>query len=124
MELKVLSTRENQVMSVLWNAHHSMSAHQISEECKDMSVYSVQQVLQRLLKLELIKVADIGYSNTVLTRLYIPALSQPEYIQFLLGGNKQGLYQIASFLISNNTDKKVLQDLKEQIIKKEKELGE
>lgn len=46
MKFKVLSTRENQVMSVLWNAHRSMSAHQISEECKDMSVYSVQQVLQ------------------------------------------------------------------------------
>lgn len=124
MKLKVLSTRENQVMSVLWNNQHSLSAHQISEECEDMSVYSVQQVLQRLLKYEFIKVADIGYSNTVLTRLYVPVLSQPEYIQFLLGDNEQGLYQIASFLISNNTDKKVLQDLKEQIIEKQKELGE
>lgn len=124
MKLKVLSTRENQVMSVLWNAHQSMSAHQISEECDDMSVYSVQQVLQRLLKYELIKVADIGYSNTVLTRFYSPILSQPEYIQFLLGDNKQGLYHIASFLISNNTDKKLLEDLKKQIIEKQKELGE
>lgn len=124
MKLKVLSTREHQVMSVLWNTNQSMSAHQISEECDDMSVYSVQQVLQRLLKYEFIKVADIGYSGTVLTRFYIPILSQPEYIQFLLGDNKQGLYQIASFLISNNTDKKLLKDLKKQIIEKQKELGE
>lgn len=124
MKLKVLSTRENQVMSVLWNSDHSMSAHQISDECKDMSIYSVQQVLQRLLKYEFIKVADIGYSNTVLTRLYIPVLSQPEYIQFLLGNNQNGLYQVASFFIANNTDKKVLQDLKKLITEKQNELGE
>lgn len=124
MKIKLLTKRQNEVMSVLWNSESPLSANQICEKDEDLNMNTVQQVLQRLLKYEFIKVADIGYSNTVLTRLYVPVLSQPEYIQFLLGDNKQGLYQIASFLISNNTDKKLLKDLKKQIIEKQKELGE
>lgn len=123
MGLKVLSTRENQVMSILWASSEYLSAHQISELCQEMSVYSVQQVLQRLLKLEFIKVAEIGYSGTVLTRLYTPVISQPEYINFLMGGNTQSLYQLASYLVLNNTDKEVLQELKDLITKRQKELG-
>lgn len=124
MKIKVLSTRENQIMNILWNSDKPMSANQIAEKCDDMSVFSVQQVLQRLLKNEIIKVAEIGYSNTVLTRFYVYVLSQPEYIQFLLGDSNWNLYQITSFFIANNTDKETLQNLKKQIIERQKKLGD
>ena len=124
MKIKVLSTRENQIMNILWNSDKPMSANQIAEKCDDMSVFSVQQVLQRLLKNEIIKVAEIGYSNTVLTRFYVYVLTQPEYIQFLLGDSSWNLYQITSFFIANNTDKETLQNLKKQIIERQKKLGD
>lgn len=124
MKIKVLSTREIQIMNILWSSDKPMSANQIAEESDDMSVFSVQQVLQRLLKNEIIKVAEIGYSNTVLTRFYISVLTQAEYVQFLLGDSNLNLYKITSFFIENNTDKNTLQDLKKQIVERQKKLGE
>ena len=124
MKIKVLSTREIQIMNILWSSDKPMSANQIAEESDDMSVFSVQQVLQRLLKNKIIKVAEIGYSNTVLTRFYISVLTQAEYVQFLLGDSNLNLYKITSFFIENNTDKNTLQDLKKQIVERQKKLGE
>ena len=120
MKIKVLSTREIQIMNILWSSDKPMSANQIAEESDDMSVFSVQQVLQRLLKNEIIKVAEIGYSNTVLTRFYVSVLTQAEYVQFLLGDSNLNLYKITSFFIENNTDKNTLQDLKKQIVERQK----
>lgn len=111
-------------MNILWSSDKPLSANQIAEVCDDMSVFSVQQVLQRLLKNEIIKVAEIGYSNTVLTRFYVSVLTQAEYVQFLLGDSNLNLYQITSFFIENNTDKNTLQDLKKQIVERQKKLGE
>lgn len=124
MKIKVLSTREIQIMNILWSSDKPLSANQIAEESDDMSVFSVQQVLQRLLKNEIIKVAEIGYSNTVLTRFYVSVLTQAEYVQFLLGDSNLNLYKITSFFIENNTDKNTLQDLKKQIVERQKKLGE
>lgn len=124
MKIKVLSTREIQIMNILWSSDKPMSANQIAEESDDMSVFSVQQVLQRLLNNEIIKVAEIGYSNTVLTRFYVSVLTQAEYVQFLLGDSNLNLYKITSFFIENNTDKNTLQDLKKQIVERQKKLGE
>lgn len=93
MKIKVLSTREIQIMNILWSSDKPMSANQIAEESDDMSVFSVQQVLQRLLKNEIIKVAEIGYSNTVLTRFYVSVLTQAEYVQFLLGDSNLNFYE-------------------------------
>ena len=124
MKIKVLSTREIQIMNILWSSDKPMSANQIAEESDDMSVFPVQQVLQRLLKNEIIKVAEIGYSNTVLTRFYVSVLTQAEYVQFLLGDSNLNLYKITSFFIENNTDKNTLQDLKKQIVERQKKLGE
>ena len=124
MKIKVLSTREIQIMNILWSSDKPLSANQIAEVCDDMSVFSVQQVLQRLRKNEIIKVAEIGYSNTVLTRFYVSVLTQAEYVQFLLGDSNLNLYKITSFFIENNTDKNTLQDLKKQIVERQKKLGE
>lgn len=124
MELKVLSTRENQVMDILWGSDSSLSALQISEKCKEMSVYSVQQVIKRLLKLELIKIEHIGHSGKVLTRFYSPVISQPEYVCFLLGNSKKNIFQFASYIITNDTNGDMLDELKKLIDEKQKEIGE
>lgn len=105
---KILTSREIQIMDVLWNSSSNLSASQIADQCEDMSVYSVQQVLQRLLKLGFIVVDDIGYSKKVLTRLYVPTVSQGEYICFLLGNDKNKILDLMSYIVSKETDVDIL----------------
>ncbi len=52
-----LTKREDQVMRVLWNSDKPLSASAIKEQMKeDVSIYTIQQVLQKLLKQKYIKV--------------------------------------------------------------------
>lgn len=117
MALKLLTKKENEVMSILWQNKTPMTAHQITETDNSLSIYTVQQVLQRLLKMNYIKIADINYSGTVFARFYTPAISQTDYIQFLLGADSP--YDIASNLIESTQDDKELEKL-EQLIKKQR----
>ncbi len=83
---------------------------------------TVQQVLKALLKMQFIKVEDIGYSNTVLTRLYSPVVKQADYLQFLLGNNST--FDLTSSLIDRNKNLNELKQLQVLIEKKCKELEE
>ena len=120
MELKLLTKKENEVMSILWQSEKPMTAHQITETDDSLSIYTVQQVLQRLLKMEFIKIAEINYSGTVLARFYTPAVSQGSYIQFLLGADS--VYQIASSLIESAQSDEELEKLELSIKKKRESL--
>ena len=119
MTLKLLTKKENEVMSILWQSDKPLTAHMITEIEQSLSIYTVQQVLQRLLKMNYVEIAEINYSGTVFARYYTPAISQTDYIQFLLGAN--GPYEIASNFIESKKKKKVLDKL-EQLIKNKKAL--
>ena len=65
MLLDKLTKRENLVMSILWNNNNSLSAAEIKELCEEeISIYTVQQVLQRLLKKGYIKA--VSYTHLTL----------------------------------------------------------
>ena len=83
---------------------------------------TVRQVLKALLKMQVIKVEDIGYSNTVLTRLYSPVVKQADYLQFLLGNNST--FDLTSSLIDRNKNLNELKQLQVLIEKKCRELEE
>lgn len=117
MTLKLLTKKENEVMSILWQSEKPMTAHMITETDQSLSIYTVQQVLQRLLKMNYVEIAEINYSGTVFARYYAPAISQTDYIQFLLGANST--YEIASSLIESTQDEQELDKL-EQLIKKKR----
>lgn len=119
MTLKLLTKKENEVMSILWQSDKPLTAHMITEIEQSLSIYTVQQVLQRLLKMNYVEIAEINYSGTVFARYYTPAISQTDYIQFLLRAN--GPYEIASNFIESTHDEKVLDKL-EQLIKNKKAL--
>ena len=104
-------------MSILWQSEKPMTAHMITETDQSLSIYTVQQVLQRLLKMNYVEIAEINYSGTVFARYYTPTISQTDYIQFLLGANST--YEIASNLIESTQDEQELDKL-EQLIKKKK----
>ena len=61
MRPRDLTKRENQIMEILWNAGIPLSANEIKKRSEDdISIYTVQQVLQRLMKREYIKVSGYG----------------------------------------------------------------
>ena len=57
-----------------------MTASQIVNSQPDLTMNTVQAILRKLLKRELIEVADIVYSGTVLSRSYKPAISQNDFV--------------------------------------------
>ena len=121
MKIKLLTKKQNQVMTILWKSKAPLSAGQINNSDETLNMNTVQQVLHALLKMEYIKVADIGYSNTVLTRLYTPVLSQSEYIQFLLGAKNK--IEAVACLIEELSSMAELDQLQELIDQKKKALA-
>lgn len=71
MLLDKLTKKEILIMSILWDSESPLSASEIKElSNEDLSIYTVQQVLQRLLK-DFIKVAQIIQKTKHLC-VYIP----------------------------------------------------
>ena len=48
--MKKFTKKESQVMDILWSEGKPLTAREISDRISEMSVYSVQQVLSRLLE--------------------------------------------------------------------------
>ena len=74
-----LTKRDLEVMTILWSGEGSKTASLIVKENSELTMNTVQAVLRKLLKDKLIKVADIVYSGTVLTRSYEPVISQEKF---------------------------------------------
>lgn len=75
-----LTKRDMEVLTILWNSSESMTASQIVNSRTDLTMNTVQAILRKLLKRELIEVAKIVYSGTVLSRSYKPSISQSDFI--------------------------------------------
>lgn len=107
-------------MDILWNSAIDLSANDICTLAGNVSIYTIQQVLQRLLKMGYVKVSGIGYNKTSITRKYEPTISQANYIAEYI--NKQTSYQLASNFIKSSNDISSLNELEELIKEKKKEL--
>lgn len=75
-----LTKREQEIMGIFWASSEALSANDIYKERSDISKNTIQAVLRKLKNIDMIKVADIGYSGTVLTRLYRPIVTQDEFV--------------------------------------------
>lgn len=74
-----LTGREKDILTILWRANKGMIASEITKELDDLTINTVQAVLKKLMKRNLIKIDQIVYSGTVLTRSYVPTLSEQEF---------------------------------------------
>ncbi len=74
-----LTNREYDILRILWTSEDPLTASGIVERGNDLPVNTVQAMLKRLLKRELIHVDQIVYSGTVLSRAYRPSLSQEDF---------------------------------------------
>ena len=74
-----LTSREVDIMNILWASEKPLIASEIADSRPDLTVNTVQAVLRKLLKYQLIEVADIVYSDTVLSRSYRPTITSEEF---------------------------------------------
>lgn len=74
-----MTKRDLDIMSILWNSKEPETASMIAKCNPDLTMNTIQAVLRKLLKGNFIKVADIVYSGTVLTRSYKPVISQENF---------------------------------------------
>lgn len=73
-----LTKRDMDILNILWNSQNPMTAAEITNAKDGLTINTVQAVLRKLLKQELIEVADIVYSGTVLCRSYRTTVSAQE----------------------------------------------
>lgn len=86
-----LTGREKDVLAVLWKAEKGMIASEVVKVRNDLTINTVQAVLKKLLKRNLIKVDQIVYSGTVLSRSYVPTLTEAEFETQLIENRILGL---------------------------------
>ena len=74
--IRNLSQKQLDVMKILWDAGTPLVASDIVKAESSMNINTVQASLRVLLKENLIEIADIVYSGTVLSRSYRPLISR------------------------------------------------
>lgn len=120
--MKKLSKRENQIMIALWNSSVPLSASALKKNLdEDVSIYTIQQVLQKLLKKDYIKVDRIVQHEKALMREYVPVISQVEYITSFV--NQKTSFELASNFIKETDNLDAIIELGKLIIIKLKEKG-
>lgn len=82
MILKLLTKKEIEVMSMLRQYEEPLTAHQFDYADKSFIIHTCHQILQRLLKMNYVIIADMNRSGTAFARFYSPIVSQIDYIYF------------------------------------------
>ena len=115
-----LTKRERQIMNIFWNSDKPLSANDIAVQQQDLSKNTIQAVVRKLKNHDLLKVADIGYSGTVLTRLYSPNVTQEDFLAAEL--SDQSLLNLITNFIETNKDIDTLYNLEKMITERQGEL--
>ena len=74
-----LTKKENEIMEIIWNMEKPLTAAEIQTKT-DMSIYSVQQVLLRLLTKKFVSVVGIKQNKKAFARQYEAIISEADYI--------------------------------------------
>ncbi len=114
-----LTKRDLDVMNILWDSDAPKTAALIVKAKPELTMNTVQAVLRKLLKNNLIEVAEIVYSGTVLTRSYSPLISQEDFLihkmtsEYKSLSNKISKVSIMSALLDiEEDDEKKMEDIR------------
>lgn len=128
-----LTNRELEVMKILWESEEPLMISEVVQKEKKSTVYSVQRVMQNLLKKNAVAIDGIGYNKKALARRFCPIIS-PESVELnalqemlddLRNKNNQTASLIASLLPAENDERtlaeldaleKIITERKQQII--------
>jgi len=76
----IITNREKDILEVLWESNTPLLASDIPKKDPSLSISSVQLALRNLLSKNIVEVADIVYSGTVLSRSYRPLITREDFI--------------------------------------------
>ncbi len=115
-----LTKRDMDVLNILWESDEPKTATMISKSGDGLTMNTTQAVLRKLLKNNLIEIADIVYSGTVLTRSYKSVICQEKFLlqklvhQYKSMSKKVSKAAILAILLDSEEDPERLdKDLKE-----------
>lgn len=77
--IAAMTGREEDIMNILWSSDNPLTAKEIVEKSNGLKMNTVQACLRNLLKNGIIDVKDVVYSNTVLARSYVPAITAEDF---------------------------------------------
>lgn len=96
---KYLNAKEYEVLCIIFHAEEPINVPQISKLQPELTANIVQPAIRKLLKLKLIKVADIAVDRNNFSRRFKPAESATDIIQKMFADE----YIMFSRLISEQT---------------------
>ncbi|BBM16758.1 hypothetical protein G15_0371 [Enterococcus avium] len=80
MKKSLLTSKEFEVLNIFWASDDGLTAKQIHDTNPDLVLSTVQSAIKNLIKKDMLRVDDIVYSGTVLTRSYVPTLSEESFV--------------------------------------------
>ncbi|MBM6970971.1 BlaI/MecI/CopY family transcriptional regulator [Mordavella massiliensis] len=119
---KRITKKQLEIMKILWSSDKPLIASEILKRNDSLNINTVQACLRALVNKQFIKVADIVYSGTVLTRSYTPIVTQDEYLDFAyqdIVGKGKASSLIASLIDSETSPEEL--DLIEKMIQQKKQ---
>ena len=119
---KRITKKQLEIMKILWSSDKPLIASEILKRNDSLNINTVQACLRALVNKQFIKVADIVYSGTVLTRSYTPIVTQDEYLAFAyqdIVGKGKSTSLIASLIDSETSPEEL--DLIEKMIQQKKQ---
>lgn len=125
-----LTNRELDILNILWTAEKPLLASDIPKIDNSISINTAQAVLRKLLKKNLIEVADIVYSGTVLSRSYQPTISSNDFSlqqfvkQFQNLNKSISTPSIVATLLGHEKNEKIVIEELEKMLKERKKLLE
>ncbi|MCI2146448.1 MAG: BlaI/MecI/CopY family transcriptional regulator [Clostridiales bacterium] len=122
MKLKKLTNKELDVLRVLWDSEDPLLASEIYKIDPSLNSNTVQAALRNLTKKGYIKVADIVYSGTVLSRRYTPIVTQPEYVKMFFPATPEEKVTFMEGFIKDIDDISELEAIQKLIDQKKAEL--
>ena len=92
----MIHPRELEILNILWNSDKAMTSTDIVAEGNRLSQSTVQTVLRKLLKDELVIVEGVTHSGNVLSRTYRPTEASRDIITKQFVDNYSGISSIVS----------------------------
>lgn len=110
-----LTKRELEIMTILWESEQPLIASDIAKRGDNMTINTAQALIKKLLQWEYVKVADIVYSGTVLSRSYTAVISRDDYeMQNILNSYQniadkpKGMSRFVSAFLEDETNPELL----------------
>ena len=121
---KRITKKQLEIMKMLWSSDKPLIASEILKRNDSLNINTVQACLRALVNKQFIKVADIVYSGTVLTRSYTPIVTQDEYLDFAYQDivEKGKASSLIASLIDSETSPEELDLIEKMIQQKKQEL--